>query len=489
MNLDPETCYRALESRDRRFDGRFFTGVKTTGIYCRPICPARTPLRKNVEFYSCAAAAEDAGFRACNRCRPDTAPGSPAWEGTSSTVNRGLRLIAEGALDEGDTEQLARRLGVGARHLSRLFKEHIGATPKAVAQTRRLHFTRKLLEETDLPMTDVAHAAGFPSIRRFNSAVRATFHCTPSELRRKRSARLRDHDGEGWRLRLAYRPPLDWDELLAFLRLRAIPGVESVSADSYRRAFILDDSSGWLEVRAMPDQHSLALTVFGAEPRLLPLIAERVRSVFDLSADTSEVREYLRSDAMLRQTLRRYPGLRVPGAWDGFELAVRAVVGQQVSVKGASTLMGRFAERFGQPVTTDDDTICRVFPSAAALAEADLAGIGMPRARSDAIRSLAMSAATGDVDLTPSADLAATRDRLLAHAGIGPWTVEYIAMRALRDPDAFPATDLVLRKAASRNGKPAGGKQLAEWAERWKPWRAYAAVHLWKSAALASSAQ
>jgi len=489
MNLEPDFCYRALESRDARFDGRFFTAVVTTGIYCRPICPARTPLKKNVQFYSCAAAAEEAGFRACNRCRPDTAPGSPAWEGTSATVKRGLRLIAEGALDEADTEHLARRLGVGARHLSRLFREHIGATPKAVAQTRRLHFTRKLLEETNLPMTEVAYAAGFPSIRRFNSAVRAMFHCTPSQLRRKRSARMAGNGNEGWRLRLAYRPPLQWHELLAFLKLRAIPGVESVSGETYSRAFAIGGSAGRLEVQDVPEKHHLSLTVHGAEPRLLPQIVERVRSLFDLSADPSEVADHLRREKALRRSLKAFPGLRVPGAWDGFELAVRGVVGQQVSVKGASTLMGRLAERFGQSIETGDASVCRVFPTAAELAEANLSDIGMPRSRSGAIGSLAEVVASGRIEVTPGADLSTTREQLLEIPGIGPWTAEYIAMRALRDPDAFPSGDLVLRKAVARNGKPITATELNRQAERWKPWRAYAAVHLWKSTSMAADSK
>ena len=481
MNLDADVCYRATKSRDARFDGRFFIGVRTTGIYCRPICPAPTPLRKNIEFHACAAAAEEAGFRACLRCRPETAPGSPAWLGTSATVTRGLRFIAEGALDDENVDDFAARLGVGSRHLRRLFLEHVGATPIAVAQTRRVHFARKLVDETDLSITEIAFASGFASIRRFNTAFKKAFRHAPTDLRRRPRKGAENSGSADLRLRLAYHAPLDWFSMLDFLRLRATAGVESVDTNSYRRTIAVDGATGVIVAEQSTERDELLLTVRIPEPKSLIRIVERVRSLFDLVADPREIAAHLKRDELLAPSLDMWPGLRVPGAWDGFELAVRAVLGQQVSVKGATTLAGRLAARFGDPLPESGcPSLSRLFPRPEVLAEADLATIGLTGARIVALRRLAAAIRDGSIRLDASVDPLETRERLRAIPGIGAWTAEYIAMRSLHDPDAFPSSDLGLRRGAATNGKELTATQLLRRAERWRPWRAYAAMYLWK---------
>ena len=486
MELDPARCYRALGARDSRFDGRFFVGVRTTGIYCRPICPARTPLRRNVDFYPSAAAAAEAGFRPCRRCRPEASPGTPAWAGTSATVTRALRLVGDGALDDAAVDELAGRLGIGERHLRRLFRQHIGASPVAVAQTRRLHFAKKLIDETDLPMTEVAISAGYGSIRRFNAALRETYDASPTELRKAAGKRRRAQDASSasvlW-LRLPYRAPLAIGPLLDFLAFRAIPGVEAIEGSVYRRTVRDGERAFRLEVHTDRDPEALWLKVPAeASPALTRTIAW-VRSIFDLDADPAAIEAVLCGDPMLKKILRRTPGLRVPGAADGCELAVRAVLGQQVSVRGATTLAGRLVERFGDPLEGDDDEpLSHVFPSADALAEADIAAIGMPEKRADAIRAVCRAIAKGELALVPGTPPDEAIERLLALPGIGPWTAHYVAMRALREPDAFPAGDLVLRRVAAEGDEPLRESRLLERAERWRPWRAYAAIALWRAA-------
>lgn len=488
MQLDPAHCYRALRARDARFDGRFFVGVRSTGIYCRPICPARTPLRRNVDFYPTAAAASEAGFRPCRRCRPEAAPGTPAWHGTSSTVTRALRLVLEGALDSGDVDGLAARLGIGERHLRRLFREHLGASPVAVAQTRRLHFAKKLVDETDLPMTAVALAAGYGSIRRFNAAMRSTYGVAPSALR-KRARRGRGSLGGETALvmRLAYRPPLAIDALFEFLALRAIPGVEEVAGRTYRRSLSIQGHALRLEVEAPSDSASLLLRVPASASPVVGRAVSIARGVFDLDADPDAVRDVLAADPLLAGPMTDTPGLRVPGAADGHELAVRAVLGQQVSVVGARTLAGRLVERFGSRLEEGegdpDEPIRHVFPTADQLADADVASIGLPKKRGEAVRQLSRAIAEERVVLAPGLPPDEAREALLALPGIGAWTAEYIAMRALREPDAFPSGDLVLRRAAGEPDRPATAKALNARAERWRPWRAYAAIALWRAAA------
>ena len=488
--LDPDVCYRALSTRDARFDGRFFTAVRSTGVFCRPVCPARTPRRENCWFVACAAAAREAGFRPCLRCRPEASPGTPAWLGTSSTVSRALRLIDGGALDAGSVGDLAARLGVGDRHLRRLFLRHLGATPVAVAQTRRLLFAKKLIDETGLSMTEVSQAAGFSSLRRFNAAVLDAYGRPPRELRRRGRDEACRHDGPSEIvLRLSYRPPFDWATLSGFLALRATPGIECVSDGVYHRSVEVGDARGTVEVRPAAKGHHLEATIRLSHAAGLSRVAQGLRRVFDLGADPEAIRAQLARDRRLRPLLRKRPGLRVPGAWDGFELAVRAILGQQVSVKGATTLAGRLVARFGAPLDSADSDaeaplVDRLFPAPATLAEADLRTIGMPTARARALSGLAAAVAAGELALDPAADPDTTRARLEELPGVGPWTAQYIAMRALGAPDAFPASDLGLLKAwAERSGQPVQAPELEAVSERWRPWRAYAALHLWSSLA------
>ena len=439
MHLDADSCYRALRSRDRRFEGRFYVGIVTTGVYCRPGCPAPPARRENMRFFACAAAAEADGFRACFRCRPDAAPGTPAWLGTSATVSRALRLIDNGALDGDGLEQLAGRLGVGPRHLRRLFVQHLGASPVAVAQTRRLHFARKLLEETELPIAQVAMAAGFGSVRRFNATMRATFDRTPRELRGNGAPQ----SGE-LVLRLPYRKPFDWEGLLGWLGARAIAGVEEVRDGVYRRGDVeVSNGDGFLRLR-VPSTGNLIDVV------------ERVRRLFDLRADPAVIAAHLARDPLLKPRLAKYPGVRVPGAWDPFETAVRGVLGQQISVKRATLLAGELAAQFGITPKT--------------LADADIRG--MPGARAETIRRLARATLDGTLVLDGSRSLEETVEHLKTIPGVGDWTAHYIAMRAASEPDAFPAGDLGLRKAYPGD--------LLSRAERWRPWRAYAAMLLWR---------
>lgn len=505
MELDTETCWRAHLSRDPRFDGRFFTAVTSTGVYCRPVCPAPTPRRANVRFYACAAAAEAAGFRPCLRCRPETAPGTPAWQGTPATVARALRLIERGALDaEGaDVESLATRLGVGGRHLRRLFARHLGASPLAVAQTRRVRFAKQLVDQTELPLTQIAFAAGFGSVRRFNAAMRATYGRPPGELRRARrgageesrrtagAAPRRPAPETGaaaLELRLPLREPYDWDGVLAFLGPRAVPGLERVDGGAYRRAAALPGPdgrplAGVIEVRRAPRGGALLLAVPPALAGALLPLAARTRALFDLDADPAAIAERLAADPLLAPLVRARPGLRVPGAWEPWELAARAVLGQQVSVKGATTLAGRLTAALGAPLPGADGW--RLFPSPAAVAKADLSRLGVPRARAAALRTLAAAVRDGAVDLAAPGGADAARAALRALPGIGAWTAEYVALRALGDPDAWPDGDLGLRRAVARlaGGPPPTPRVLRALAEAWRPWRAYATLHLWTAEA------
>ncbi len=487
--LDHGSCYRALRTRDARFDGRFYTGVHTTGIYCRPICPARTPKASNVDFYLCAAAAEEAGFRPCKRCRPETAPGTPAWLGTSSTVTRALRLIAQGALDQGGgVDDLGDRLGVTARHLRRLFDEHLGASPIAIAQARRVHFARSLLERSQMPITEVAFASGFSSVRQFNTAFSKTFQQAPREIRRETPSAT-DAGEQVLELHLAYREPYDFEALLDFLALRATPGVEQVEDGRYRRTVKFDDEAGVIEVARDPRAARLLLRV------PLPLsfhaleIAERTRRLFDLSADSRVIEEQLAADPLLRPWVRRFPGTRVPGSWDGFETAVRAVIGQQVSVKGATTLSGRVATAYGEALPGGDEACNRLSPTPASLVRLRGERVGLTRARATTLRALARAVERGEVELDEASGLDATLASLQSLPGIGPWSAQYIAMRACGEPDAFPSGDLVLRRVAAAL-EPALERRgaLDEHAEAWRPWRAYAAMLLWRHHGATASA-
>jgi len=479
MALDASTCYRALSARDSRFDGRFFTGVVTTGIYCRPVCPARTPRRENVRFFPCAAAAEKEGFRACRRCRPDAAPGTPAWAGTSATVARALRLISAGVLDERPVDALSAQLGIGDRHLRRLFRDELGASPGEIAATRRVHFARNLLFETDLPVADVAFSAGFGSIRRFNEAFRDTFACTPAEYRRARNAAPVP---AGLTLKLPYQPPFRWRDLESFLAPRMIPGVESLLGGVYRRAFVDGDTRGIVEIEPAPGENALELRLPSVRPAELLAIASRARRLFDVDADVGTIANHLSRDPGLRRDVRRAPGIRVPGCWDPFEVAVRAILGQQVTIAAATTLAGRLVRALGTPLDRPAGPVTHLFPSASAVASADLSTLGVPRARAAALARFAQACVRGEIDWSAGSDLETFVGKLTAIRGIGPWTAHYVAMRALAEPDAFPSGDLWLRRLASP-GRLLSERELEEMSRAWRPWRAYAAFYLWRRVA------
>ena len=484
MDLDPRACYRAVLTRDSRFDGRLFIGVHTTGVYCRPVCPARTPKREHVSFFPSAAAAQEAGFRPCLRCRPETAPDLAAWRGTSNTVARALTLIESGSLDDGDVDGLAARLGVGERQLRRLFRQHLGASPIAVAQTRRVQLAKQLIHETRLPMSEVALAAGFGSIRRFNETFQRLYDRPPAALRRSGAASLSANGAVT--LQLRYRPPYDWPAMLAFLQRRAIPGVERVANDTYARTIDLNGTHGIVTVRPGKG-HALQVTV--RYPRLaeLPAIIARLRRVFDLTADPQTIGAHLSEDAYLAPLVSTRPGLRVPGAWDGFELAVRAVLGQQITVKAAIALAGRLVAQYGTPLVVTGAPVAgltHVFPSAARLAVVASEALPMPAARARALIALAEAVATDPQLFRPGRPLDEVIAALRALPGIGEWTAHYIAMREMREPDAFPPGDVgLLRAMADTDGRRPSPADLLARAERWRPWRAYAAQHLWASTA------
>ena len=485
MDLENAACVKAIQSRDARFAGRFFVGVVTTRVYCRPGCPAPLPKPKNMRFYAFAAAAEDAGFRPCRRCRPETAPGSPVWDGTSATVSRALKRIFDGDGHE-SVEALAARLGLGSRHLRRLFAEHVGASPASLQRTHRVHFARRLLDETSLPVAEVAFAAGFESVRRFNDAIWTTFHRTPTELRKNSNLTARPAvagaDERLLTLRLPLRLPFDATSLFSFLEERALPGVEAVRGHAYSRTIESRGRAGVLTVSFEPGQDFLRLsTNLTPGPDLLDLV-RRAGRVFDVDSDPLAIAAVLCRDPLLAPLVAARPGLRVPGAWDPFEMAVRAILGQQVSVRGARTLAGRLVAAFGRALPRGGaDGLTHAFPAPAILAAADLSRIGVPRARAAAIRTLALAVHTGKTELAAPRGLDDLEQRLCELPGIGPWTAQYVALRAFGEPDAFPAGDLGLRRALEAAGVPADAAALRERSAAWSPFRAYATLHLWST--------
>lgn len=482
MDLDHQACYRAVCVRDARFDGRFFTGVTTTGIYCRPICPARTPRSEHVRFFRTAAAAQEAGFRPCLRCRPETAPDLGAWRGTSNTVSRALALIELGALEEAPVDALALRLGVGERHLRRLFRQHLGASPVAVAQTRRVLLAKQLIHETRLPMAEVAFAAGFGSIRRFNETFLALFGRSPGALRREGRPEVSAGPQGEIVLLLRYQPPYDWPAMLEFLRRRAIPGTERVTADCYARSVQLDGVQGTVTVQPAAG-NALKASVRFAKLSALPAILGRLRRVFDLAADPLAIAAHLAKDPLLAPLVQARPGLRVPGAWDGFEMAIRAVLGQQITVSGASRLAARLVATLGEPLLQPEDGLTHLFPQPAALATADLTSLGLPRSRAAALAAVATAALADPHLFDATRELEDAVGRLRSIRGVGEWTAQYIALRQLREPDAFPAADIGLMRAMARqDGRGHSAAELLDRADRWRPWRAYAAQHLWAAA-------
>jgi AraC family transcriptional regulator, regulatory protein of adaptative response / DNA-3-methyladenine glycosylase II len=486
---DKEICYRALQSRDARFDGLVYVGVTSTGIYCRPVCPARTAKFENCSFFGSAAAAQEAGFRPCLRCRPETAPDLASWRGTSNTVSRALALINDGALD-GDSasvEILAERLGLGERQLRRLFRQHLGASPIAVAQTRRVLFAKQLIHETRMPMTEIALAAGFGSLRRFNEVFQDLFHRPPSALRRKNSGGAENADA-GVTLRLRYRPPYDWSSMLGYLKARAIPGIEAVEGDLYRRTVEIKGCTGIVEVKHLPQWQSLGVTIRFPNVQSLPEIVTRVRRLFDLGADIDTIDAHLAHDPLLAPLVAERPGLRAPGGWDGFELAVRAVLGQQISVVAARRLAGQLVALHSAPAAANGHPeLSHAFPTAKRLATEPV-GLAMPVARLSTLKALAEAATANPNLFRPFGTVEEAITQLRTIRGIGEWTAQYIALRSLREMDAFPATDIgLLRSIARLEGKQYTPAELLVRAEGWRPWRAYAAQHLWAAEPTVSS--
>jgi AraC family transcriptional regulator of adaptative response / DNA-3-methyladenine glycosylase II len=477
MILDPERCWHAVETGDPRFDGWVFCGVTSTGIYCRPSCPARTPKRQNVRFYASAAAAQAAGFRACKRCRPDATPGSPEWDRRADLVGRAMRLIADGVVDREGVSGLAHRLGYAERHVHRQLVAVVGAGPLALARAQRAQTARVLVETTDLPIAQVAFASGFRSVRQFNATVQEVFATTPSELRARAGRHGRPLGSGALVLRLPYRAPLDAPGLISFLTDRAVPGIEEGVDGGYRRTLGLPHGAGIVELR--PADGHIQARCWLDDLRDLATAVQRCRTLLDLDSDPQAVVDALGPDPLLGPMIRSEPGRRVAGAVDGDELAVRAVLGQQISLAGAATLAARLVADYGTPLDRPLGGLTHVFPSASALAAADPERLRMPTARRRALLGLTRALSDGEISLDVGTDLEETQRRLLALPGIGPWTVAYVGMRVLRDPDAFLPTDLGVRHALERLGLEASPAAVTRLAEPWRPYRAYALQHLW----------
>jgi len=476
--LDDEARYRAVQSRDARFDGVFYIGVTSTGIYCRPSCPAITPKRRNVRFYRSAAEAQSAGFRACRRCRPDVAPGSPEWNVRADLAGRAMRLIADGTVEREGVAGLANRLGYSERQVHRTLLDEVGAGPLRLARAQRAHTARILLETTALPVTELAYAAGFASLRQFNDTIRAIYAVTPTDLRRQaRSSRLPTPVSGAIDLRLAYRRPADLESLLDFLAARAVPGIEEVDGRTYRRSLVLPHGAGVAELT--PADGYLRATLRLADHRDLGTAVARCRRLFDLDADSAAIDAVLTRDEALRPCVVQSPGRRVPGAVDGDELAIRAVLGQQISVAAARALAGRLVAEHGKPLDAPVGAVTHTFPTADALAEVDSAVLPMPASRQRTMHELTTRLARGSIGLHPGADRDQAEHDLQQVPGIGPWTAGYIRMRALADPDVFLGTDLGVRKGLAAAGLPDDPRTAPSVAERWRPWRSYAQMHLW----------
>lgn len=474
MHRDFEACYRAVRSKDSRFDGVFITGVFSTGIYCRPSCPVITPRRKNVGFFPTAAAAQAAGLRACKRCRPDSSPGSPEWDIRADLAGRAMRLIADGAVDREGVGGLARRLHVSERHLHRTLIEELGAGPQALARAGRAQTARLLIETTDLNFSEIAFASGFASIRQFNETLKKVFAATPTELRAKTDPKT--HTAGEIVVRLPYRAPFTSGPLFSFFGQRAIEGVESFDGTTYSRTLGLAYSAGVVSLE--PKDGSVEARLRLEDLRDLPAAVQRCRRLLDLDADPVAIGEVLTSDPLIGPRVRMSPGVRVPGAVDGFELAVRAILGQQISVAGARSLAARVVAALGKPLTSPVAELTTLFPDPETMAEADLSGLGITGARQRSLRALATALADGRVVLDAGTDRDRSRHELLQLPGIGPWTAEYIALRALGDPDAFMATDLGVRHAFKAAGIE---DKIEDYSRRWRPWRSYAQQYLWTS--------
>lgn len=464
LTYDKNEFYRAHLARDPRFDGKFFVAVKTTKIYCRPICPARKAQLKNLEFFIHAAQAEEAGFRPCLRCRPETAPGSAAWIGTSATVQRAIRMMDCFALDELSINDLATKLGIGERWLRELFQQQVGANPQSILMSKKIDMARNLLDKSSLSITEIAFSSGFQSIRRFNDAFKARFQKNPSAFKREPLS-----DGQ-LRFQLSYRPPYAWNDLINFFSHRAIPEMELVEKNSYQRLITHGDVRGWFKAKHSQNNKIEIEFNLNKSANILEFVA-RLKNIFDLDCDPMAIESCLQEDKILKPFLEHHKGLRIPGCWDGFELAVRAVVGQKISVKAARTILGRIVTICGEKQTLDESLkVTRFFPTPENMLAADLSKLGLPGSRVETIKALAREMVNKTLVLDGTADFEDTCRKLLAIKGIGPWTVEYIAMRALRNPNGFPETDLELQKKILR-------LQLDP--QKWIPWRAYGAILLW----------
>ncbi len=477
IHLDRDRCVRAVQSKDARFDGWFFTAVRTTGIYCRPSCPVVPPKPQNMAFFPSAAAAQQAGFRACKRCRPDASPGSPQWDVRADMVARAMRLIADGVMDDGGVPALGRRLGYSVRQVERQLLAELGAGPLALARAQRAQTARLLIETTALPMGDVAFAAGFASIRTFNDTVREVFALSPTQLRERAGRGQHSPTASTLVLRLPFRAPLEPGNLFGHLAATAVPGVEEWRNGAYRRTLRLPHGHGIAELRPLPDHVSCLLTL--TDLRDLASAISRCRRLLDLDADPVAIGDLLSADDALGALVRKAPGRRVPRAVDAAEFAVRAVLGQQISTAAARTHAGRLAAEHGDHVDDHSGGLTRLFPALDVLASLDPAKLAMPRSRRETFGALTRELASSTLDLSVGGDWSEARFRLAALPGVGPWTVETIAMRALGDPDAFPATDLGVRAAAQAAGLPARPGALTARAAAWRPWRAYAVQYLW----------
>ncbi|MCD4535967.1 helix-turn-helix domain-containing protein [Nocardioides sp. cx-169] len=478
---DPESCYRAVKSRDRRFDGVFYTAVRTTGIYCRPSCPARTPAFANVSFHASPAAAQAAGFRACKRCLPDATPGSPDWDVAATAAGRAMRLIADGVVDREGVDGLARRVGYTPRHLSRLLVAELGASPLALARAKRAQTARVLIETTDMSYVDIAFAAGFSSVRQFNDTVREVYAASPTDLRGRRGGR---RTTGAVTMRLAVRTPFAGRALLAFLAHHLVPGVEVAGPGWYARTLDLPHGPGTVRLdvddAAEPGETAFATATFALHDlRDTAAAVERARRLVDADCDPLAVADHLAGDPVVGPLVRATPGLRVPGQVDGDEVAVRTVIGQQVSVVGACTVTGRIVAAHGRRVDSDIPGLTHLFPDAATLAAVDPESLPMPRARGRAVVALCAALASGAVALDRGPDRDAVRGSLLALPGIGPWTADYVAMRALGHPDVFLPTDVGVRQALTDLGQAPAAVVAASGA--WRPWRSYALMHLWNT--------
>lgn len=484
MKLSKDICVRAMRSKDVKFDGRFYIGVHSTGIYCRPICPAPTPKLKNIQFYPSAAAAADDGLRPCLRCKPEVAPGIN-WQETPAIISEALKLISDKFPDEIKMDDLAEELKISNRHLRRLFQQNLGTTSFSIWNTQKIHFAKRLIDETGLPMTEIAFASGFNSIRSFNNSFKKIYGKSPSELKENQN---REDIDQSIALHVAYREPFNWSALLDFLEIRAIPGIEQVISGTYQRIIQIGDKNGMILVSGENKENSrpvIKVKIAFPESDKLYYISEKIKKLFDLDAPADEIDKFLKKDPLLKTSIQKNGGLRVPGCWDQFELCIRAILGQQISVKGATTISGRIVEKYGQeyvgPVFNNNHQKWFTFPKPSILKDASFDGLGLTKNRIATIKSLATAVYNREIDFEQHTESEFMVKKLKEIKGIGDWTAQYITMRALRDPNAFPASDLGLIKAVSTTSEKIKPKNLEKLSQNWTPWRATAAMYLWRN--------